>query len=511
LRRNLDAEAQEGRSLECPGNMTAPTVRLVGLDFGSTTTSGVVARATVSGGADRRSELADVTIEYRSEPIFTPFRGERIDDNRLADWLDRFSLAAGIERASSDLPRRPKTDDLVRPLHLDRGRHPMAGGAIVTGLAARASNARVVRQLVQARFGPTLIATADDPALESWLAFMANCRDLSLAQPDAVFLNLDIGGGTTNVALGQAGQVRSVGCYNLGARHVRFVPGTYRIAGLSDIGKRILNDLAIARRPGETLTTAELHRLLDFMTRALEALVQGSIQDALGPSAAYLETQPLHACAEQPIVTLSGGVGELIYRAALAGELPETTAYGDLGVDLAQYISQSSLLCRNLLTHTPAALGRATVLGLALHHVQLSGATLFLPDPAVLPLADLPIVCRLSEHAADEELRAALALVGRSAVGGCIALELADCRYQTIRSLGERLATALEAGRFPADRPLVLLMNQNAGKTLGQYATRWRRLSVTLIVLDELPDRGAAFATLGRPCDQLLPVSFYGL
>ncbi|HWB12652.1 MAG TPA: ethanolamine ammonia-lyase reactivating factor EutA [Pirellulales bacterium] len=480
------------------------TVRLIGLDFGSTTTSGVVARARLHGGADRRSELSDVVIEYRSEPIFTPFRDSHIDEQRLADWLDNWLRAAGIAEAEI-----------------------AAGGALVTGLAAQTQNAGLVRQLVRERFGETLVATADDPALESWLAFMANCRELSLAEPDARFLNFDIGGGTTNVALGQAGQVQAVGCYNIGARHVRFEPGTYRIAGLSEVGRRLLADLKLPS--SGVLNPADVTILVEFLARRLEALVQQPVTGAAGttsrfaeaggtpaPPCRYLDSLVLQAhCSEFPVVTLSGGVGELAYHAALGDELPGVTAYGDLGVDLARRICNSPILSKDLRTHTPAALGRATVLGLAIHHMQLSGATLFLPDSAVLPLAELPIVGRLDTKSSEEEIAAILELVSRSHRGACLAIELPDPKYQTVRSLGTRLAAALEARRLPPDRPLVLLVNQNVGKTLGQYATRWRRLPVTLIVLDELPDEllksGAAFATLGRPRDQVVPVSFYGL
>jgi ethanolamine utilization protein EutA len=467
------------------------TVRLIGLDFGSTTTSGVVARARLHGGADRRSELSDVMIEYRSEPIFTPFRDSQIDERTLAIWLDGWLRAAGVEPAEI-----------------------AAGGAIVTGLAAQARNASVVRQLVRERFGEALIATADDPALESWLAFMANCRELSLAEPDATFLNFDIGGGTTNVAVGQAGQVQAVGCYNIGARHVRFEPGTYHITGLSDVGRHVFADLTLPS--SGTLSPTEVAKLVDFFVHRLETLVPGVVTRKPAPQFEYLQSLAFEkSCEEPPIVTLSGGVGELAYREALGGELPDVTAYGDLGIDLARRICQSPILSKNLRTHTPAALGRATVLGLAIHHVQLSGATLFLPDDEVLPLAELPIVGRLGAKSSDTEIAAALELACHSHRGACVAIELPDARYETVRSLGNRLAAALEAHALPADRPLVLLVNQNVGKTLGQYATRWGRLPLTLVVLDELPEAllnsGAAFATLGRLHEQVVPVSFYGL
>lgn len=462
-------------------------VRLVGFDFGSTTTSGVLARAKLSGGADRRSELTHIEIEYRSEPVFTPFSGEEIDEPALAAWLDRWSRDCGIAGHKLD-----------------------GGGALVTGLAAQARNAGVVRHLVQERFGQTLIATADDPALESWLAFMANCRELSLAEPSTPFMNLDIGGGTTNVALGQAGEVRAAGCYNIGARHLRFEAGTYRLIGVSDTGRAICTHLKTTRAIGDTPNAAELASLLDFMVRVLEAIVEGRATEVLGDLLPAIECLPYPPASHAAIVTLSGGVGELAYRAARGDALPPTTAFGDLGIDLARRIAQSPLLGRHLCTHLPAALGRATVLGMAIHHVHLSGATVFLPDPRILPLAELPIVSRLAHDAGDEAMGAALLLAWRAHSGGSIAVDLGDARQVTVRSFGQRLADALVASRFPAERPLVLLVEQNVGKALGNYATRWQSLPIKLIVLDELPDRGAAFVTLGAPTEQLVPVSFYG-
>lgn len=464
-------------------------MRLIGLDFGSTTTSALVARGTARGGAERRSELTDLTIEFRSEPIFTPYEGDSLDEAALAAWLDAWAATTGID-----------------------GEPFTGGGAIVTGLAAQAQNAGIVRRLVRDRFGETLIATADDPALESWLAFMGNCRDLSLAEPARWFLNLDIGGGTTNVALGKAGRVERVGCYYLGAHHLQVEPGSWNITRLSAVGRRLFDALRIDRSPGDALTPHETDRLLDFFVGVLEAIVTGQARQTLDTQANFLEQLPYDAPqVVSPVVTLSGGVGELVYRSVLEGVQPTTTMFGDLGGELAARIARSTLLSAHLRTHTPVALGRATVLGLAVHHVQLSGGTLYLPRTEVLPLTELPIVGRVDDDATDEQLDIAFGLARHSARGACIAVRLSNASAGGVRSLGARLAERLERSAFPADHPLVLLLDQNAGKTLGSYATRWGRLPVMLVVLDELPDRGAAFVTIGKPVEQLVPVSFYGI
>jgi ethanolamine utilization protein EutA (predicted chaperonin) len=69
----------------------------------------------------------------------------------------------------------------------------------------------------------------------------------------------------------------------------------------------------------------------------------------------------------------------------------------------------------------------------------------------------------------------------------------------------------LEPGRGGMSRPLVLLTSGNIGKTLGQYATRWGKLATALVVIDEISVRRAHFATIGKPHQGLVPVSFHGL
>lgn len=460
-----------------------------GLDVGSTTTSLLIARGRIARhGVTGRMELVDWRQDFFPEPVFTPFIGAQLDAARLAGQVDAWLAAAPVER-----------------------REIAAGGAIVTGLAAQGCNAAAVAGLVRERFGEALIATADDPRLESWLAFMGSCAALSRAEPTRPFLHLDIGGGTTNLAWGRDGQIERVGCYHVGARHLQFEPGTYRLRELSALGRQLLEALAITRQPGDELSTGEVAAVVDFYATLLEAIVQGDTVTLAQPIAAACEQVRFERPSEEsPIITFSGGVGALIYRQAAGQPLPATTAFGDLGIDLARRIAESQVLAQHLRTHVPEHAGRATVCGLALRHVELSGATLFLPRPDWLPLADLPIIGRLTARCGDERLRTLLDLAAHAGSGACLSIELADAGRAAVQGMGRRLAAALKGG-YPSGRPLVLLVWQNVGKTLGQYATEWGALGVRLIVLDEIADRDARFASLGRLANQTVPVTFYAL
>ena len=72
-------------------------------------------------------------------------------------------------------------------------------------------------------------------------------------------------------------------------------------------------------------------------------------------------------------------------------------------------------------------------------------------------------------------------------------LEIEDTA--TIKALGQRLARLLAKRSIPASRPLVLLATEIFGKTLGQYATHWGQVDASLVVIDEVTNRPAHFAT----------------
>jgi ethanolamine utilization protein EutA len=257
---------------------------------------------------------------------------------------------------------------------------------------------------------------------------------------------------------------------------------------------RLLEDLAIHRSIGETLSQDETRKIVDSYVATIEA--------AAAEHARF-----------SPVITLSGGVGELVYDYVRGEPLPATTAFGDLGVDLAMRLIQSPALSRYLRSHTPMNLGHATVYGLSLYGTQVSGTTLYLPDSAALPLRDLPIVARLRMDASSEDVRQAVEMAARGVRGACIEMDEGEggVDFETVKRLGTHLAAALRDSGFSTERSLVLLVPHNFGKTLGSYASDWGRLPVRLIVIDELSSRNARFVSLGAARDNVVPVSFYGM
>src|SRR5213593_4122447 len=467
---------------------------LIGLDFGSTTGSAIISQARVLRNCSTgRFELGRRSVVYRSMLTFTPFADNLIDEQILAGHLDRWLRESGVTSATFT-----------------------SGGVIITGLAAQKANVAAIEALVKQRVGDALFAVAEDPCLESWLAFMGSCLALSWAEPEAHFLNLDIGGGTTNLAMGINGEVLRCGSLYAGARHFQFVPGTYRINALSSYAVRLLKDLHIDRSIGDTFSQDELRNIVDFYAALIEATVCADRSLLNQDPFRYHEQMPFVPVRDDvsPVITLSGGVGELVYSHIRGGPLPPTTAFGDLGIDLARRLIESPVLSQHLRTHVPMNFGHATVYGLSLHGTEVSGATPYLPDPSVLPLRDLPIVARLRMDASAPSVEAveqAVRMAARGIRGGCIEIDAASTDFGTVKKLGNNLAAALRKTELPADRSVVLLVPQNVGKTVGSYASDWGRLPVKLIVIDELSSRNSRFVSLGVMRDNVVPVSFYGM
>jgi ethanolamine utilization protein EutA len=211
------------------------------------------------------------------------------------------------------------------------------------------------------------------------------------------------------------------------------------------------------------------------------------------------------------VVTFTGGVGELIYTHAAGEPWPATTVYGDLGIDLAQRIVASPALSADIDAYRPQSAGRATALGLMRHSTEVSGSTLFLPDPGVLPLEDVPIFGTIDAATDDTRISALFDLVRHSERGGCVQVTVGSHAADAVRALGERMRSVLAAADYPADRLLVLLVRENVGKTLGQYVTRWGAEPWHVVAIDEVRDRDARYVRIGRPRSGIVPVSFYGL
>lgn len=501
LHSNVDVLADKSAVLKTKPNMSKNNdkrVTLLGLDFGSTTSSALIASAVISNSATGRMAFSDIQIVYRSEPVLTPFldcneKSQRLDINKITQIIQHWLAESNVQ--SNQL---------------------FSGGSMITGLAAQAENAAALSTVITQIVGESVIATADDPCLESWLAFKGSCDALSRYYADVPILNIDIGGGTSNIALGLNNDIQQTGCYFIGARHFQFVAGSYQLTVMSSYGKALLAALNIKKAVHQVLSADEIAKIMAFYVDALEAIVLGELSFFESDIAQKHTQVTINLPANTKInITFSGGVGELIYKISANQALPtkallSTTYFGDFGIDLAQAICNSPILCANLTTCTPENKGRATLIGLTLHATEIAGNTIHLPNPNYLPLRNLPIIANLNVKSSVQQWQHVFALAAKCQNGACLQITATNT-LDEIRALAQKISDYLGTSKYAPCQPLLILVETNIGKALGNYISNWGQHLHNVMVIDEVPLRSAHFVHVGRLHQQMIPVSFYGL
>jgi ethanolamine utilization protein EutA len=356
-----------------------------------------------------RYVVVEREVIARSMVIDTPIRDGLID-------------TAALQALVADTYRGAK----VTPADVD------TGAVILTGVALQRANAHAIDELFAAQGGRFVCATAGHH-LEAILSAHGSGGVARSKANASVVLVIDVGGGTTKLALVDRGAIVSVSAIKAGARHVALP--------------------------------------VDLMA--------GAIADAAQGRATGLGLLPPLAASPRPDeVLFAGGVAEHYYGR-------DRTSHGDQGIALADALRAVSL-------PAPVAPGgegiRATVVGASQFSVQLSGATIFVSDPSVLPLRSVPVV-----RAGAEDLAAAVA--ARDERDGALAVAIpwrGEPRHEAIRTLAERITAA--AG---AHRPLVVALDADVGHTLGRVLHDELGLAGPLIVIDGLELRDLDYVDIG--------------
>jgi len=332
----------------------------VGVDIGSSTSHLVFSRLRLER-LDSRYVVAERTVLHESEVLLTPYAGSSddltIDAAALRSFVDAQYAVAGV---------RP---DLVD-----------SGALILTGVAVRRSNARAIGDLFAAQAGKFVAVSAGD-ALETTLAAMGSGAAARSIREGCRVMNIDIGGGTSKIAVCDNGTVVAQTAVDIGARIVGF-DDAGRVTRLEAAGARLAAETGLALTVGDTPDAAGLQRLVSRMADHLFQAVQGGPLHA--DTAALLRLEGLPASAPPDIVTFSGGVSEYIYGR-------EARGYGDLGPALAQAVL-ARVRAWGPRIEQPEQGIRATVVGASQYTVQVSGSTIFVEPAGTLPLRNLPVI-----------------------------------------------------------------------------------------------------------------------
>jgi ethanolamine utilization protein EutA len=432
---------------------TADNVELttVGIDIGSSTSHLMFAGVhlqRLSAALSSRFVVVGRKILWQSPILLTPYRGDyTIDVDELAGFVGGCYAYAGISPEAVD-----------------------SGAVILTGEALKRRNARAIADLFSDQAGKFVCASAGHHMECQMAAHGSGAVALSRGH-DAVLLNVDIGGGTTKLALVEKGRILATCAIAAGGRLIvqDANDGLTRIEGPA---REIARELGIPMESGGSLSAEERKRIASRLARILMDMIDLRQPGELARRLLVTDPWPPELANKRiDGITFSGGVAEYLYKR-------ETRTFGDLGADLASELRHALAHRRDLPPVWDSGEGiRATVIGAAQFSVQISGNTILIADPEKLPLQNLPVVtCNfplapgISVTAVAAEVRAAMRRADLVEGESPIALSFpwrGDPSHARLHAVAAGICEALP--RTLQDQwPLVLLVDGDVGKSLGR-------------------------------------------
>jgi ethanolamine utilization protein EutA len=451
----------------------------VGIDIGSSTTHLVFSRITLER-LDNRYIVAQREILHESDVLLTPYADDStIDAAAIGAFIDAQYALAGL------------APDMID-----------TGALILTGVAVRRRNARAIGDLFAAHAGKFVAVSAGD-ALETTLAAFGSGAAALSVRDAARVMNVDVGGGTSKIAVCVNGEVIEATALDVGARVIVLDDGG-RVQRIEEAGQRFAQETGHALRIGEPPPAGALEAIAHAMAQRLFEAI--STPTLAAETSALLRLDPLRNERAPDVVTFSGGVAEYVYGR-------ERERFGDLGRELA-----CALLARvkhwGPRIETPLEGIRATVVGASQYTIQVSGSTIFVEPRETLPLRNVPVIRPDLDLAADvvdpnaiaASLRAALRRLDLHAGEHAVAVAYRWNGAATFgrldafcRGLAHGLAAVLERGL-----PLVLVGDGDIGGLIGIHCHEELHLAQPIVSIDGITlsefdyiDIGALLETSG--------------
>ncbi|MGG1674189.1 ethanolamine ammonia-lyase reactivating factor EutA [Neobacillus sp. NRS-1170] len=449
-----------------------------GIDIGTSTTKLVISRFTLmnmAGGAHvPRIEIIDKQVIHRSPIYRTPLLSPTtIDIEKIEDLVRKEYQKAGIE------PKDIQT-----------------GAVIITGETATKSNAEVMLHQLSDQAGEFLVATAG-PDLEGIIAAKGSGAFEYSKDTGKVIANIDIGGGTANVAVYKSGRLCGTCTLHVGGRLIEL--NDNKIQSISPPVKNLLRKWDSRMVEGQDKNPAAIKLVTDFMADVIarmlkKALTNEDLTLLLGHEPNWVE--------DIEEIMFSGGISECIYQHETGSV--QSAKYDDIGLMLAASLKESASLAWWTWVK-PQETVRATVLGAGMQTTEISGATIE-TDQRKLPMKNLPVYRIRFEgdfktviNQLSKRIEEALDLYDPQREGQNFAVYFSELPYLRFREIEEFAESILKAMKQKPNQnqPLVVVLDRDYAKVLGQTLKRKSPVK-SVICIDQIKVENGDYLDIGQ-------------
>jgi ethanolamine utilization protein EutA len=446
-----------GRTLEGEDEIC---ILSVGVDIGSSTSHLVFSRI-VMERLDSRYVVTQRETFYQSDILLTPYLAdEEIDAARLGAFI-----AQQYEDANVD------------PNEID------TGALILTGVAVRRRNARKIGELFAQQAGKLVAVSAGDN-LETVMAAYGSGAVARSIRDSAAVMNVDIGGGTSKIAVCADGKVIALTAVDVGARLV-CTDDTGKIVRIEEAGRRFAGALGVELKLGAPLAPKTAEALAAQMADRLFVSMRGGSPEVGGTK--LLRLDPLPYTGKVDEITFSGGVSEFIYGR-------EHNSFGDLGALLGREI-RARVKDWGPRLERPEQGIRATVIGASQYTTQVSGSTIFVSPLEALPLRNVPVIAptlplddTIEATLVSNAIKAALRQLDLAEGNSPVAIFVPWRGSATFQRLDDFCRGAVDglADVLARGHPLVLAGDGDVGGLLGIHLREEMRLANPIVSIDGL-------------------------
>ncbi len=463
----------------------------VGIDVGSSTShlvfSGLTLRRERSFfNMSNRFHLINRKIIYEGNIIDTPLLDRfNIDIEAVVEFFEEEYKEAGIKTEMVD-----------------------TGAVIVTGETAKKQNAEEIVRRLSSSTGK-FVSAAAGPNFESLLGAMGSGIVDQTLKDENTIMNIDIGGGTSNLAIASKGEVTSTSCINVGGRLLG-IDKDFKIWRIDEPTEFIMKELDLDYKIGAVIPEKDVKTIAKKYAHALVEVMRGPAKSKIAKE--LMMTSDLDFSIPIDGYSFSGGVAEMIYG--------EKGTFDDIGKYLAEEF-KSLMNKYNLPILEPENKIRATVIGAGSFSLSVSGSTCYFDKSILFPLENIPVLNvnirkeDFNPEKLKEQVNGAFKRFDMQEGEDLVALYFKDPIYRNnfyltdfAKAIEKALPNSITNGKM-----VILIFDQDMGGSVGIALRRETFLQNNLICMDELELEEGDWIDIGVPLysGQAFPVTVKSL